>query len=101
MLIHAIRVSTTKPVGPHAARTISIIAATGASSAKNAKHALPLPLIRGANPNFLRNSPNSAGNATNFSNAARSILLKSNASAGNALSAHHAATFASASDQAK
>lgn len=101
MLIHAIRVSTTKHVGPHAARTASIIAATGASSAKNAKHALPLPLIRGANPNFFCNSSASAGNATNFSNADRSILLKSNASAGNALSAHHAATFASASAEAR
>ena len=92
MLIHAIRVSTTKHVGPHAARTASIIAETGASSAKNAKHALPLPLIRGANPNFFRNCAASAGKATNFSNAAHSILLKSKASAGNAPSAHHPAS---------
>ena len=97
MLIHAIAVSTTKLVGPHASTTRAMIRATGASAAKNAKQALPLPLMRGARPNSSRNCPNRAGKATNFPNAAGSMLLNNNSSALASVRSVHARNFPSAS----
>ncbi len=100
MLFHRNFASTTKLVGPHAARTVWPIAAASIPAGKSAKHALPLPLIRATNPNSSRNCSSNVGSATNFSNATGSMLLKSNISA--ALSPPtHAAKRASASASGK
>ncbi len=96
MRISARRVSVAKTDSPHASRTAAATGAASVVSSSNAKHALPLPLIRGANPNRSRSCPSSVGSATNFANAGASIVFSSSPSAGSSASASHAASRASA-----
>ena len=59
----------------------AVIAATGASSANKAKHALPLPLIWAATPNLARSNASKVGNAMNFAPTTSAMLLLKSSSA--------------------
>src|SRR5262249_45118352 len=72
---HAIRASMTKAEAPQSARIAAVTSATGVVSFSRAKHALPLPLMRGSIPNR-RSRSSSVGSARNFAKAGGSMLLK-------------------------